>query len=143
MLLIEKNPHIINVMETVWKKEIKTVSDFKKLVRVGAKVGCLYYNNKYQKTPSGEYITETHDRGVREASIVQSNSFALKTIQSTGEIVDSWCSWPKASECKIEHNILTIFDKDMRYFKGGLASKGNPDYDSLPDVALLSYWIEA
>lgn len=50
------------------------------------------------------------DFGKREVSISQSNSFALKTQKpSTGEIVNSWCDWPKKNEfVPIDNNTAAI-----------------------------------
>ena len=59
-------------------------------------------------------IYTDRDMGVRPISIVQSNSFALRTEKPDGKVVDSWCGYPKASECRIENNTLTIMEEDMR-----------------------------
>ncbi len=72
---------------------MKTIADFKRKMIVGAKVkSCLY------RFKNGEYsVADRHD--IREVSIVQSNSFALKTWSTSKNIyIDSWCRWPAKNE---------------------------------------------
>lgn len=66
---------------------MKTLADFKRRLKVGV-------------------LLETESRygnlGVRPISVVQSNAFALKTINKEGKEQDSWCQFPKASDFEIE-----------------------------------------
>lgn len=66
---------------------MKTLADFKRRLKVGV-------------------LLETESRyghlGVRPISVVQSNAFALKTINKEGKESDSWCQFPKASDFEIE-----------------------------------------
>ena len=66
---------------------MKNLSDFKKRLQVGTKLETYNHNLKTSF-------------GVREISIVQTNSFALDTLRN-GETVQSWCEYPKASNFEI------------------------------------------
>jgi len=75
---------------------MKNLSDFKKRLQVGTKLETYNHNLKASF-------------GVREISIVQSNSFALNTLRN-GEIVQSWCEYPKASDFEIiDNNTALIY----------------------------------
>ena len=92
---------------------MKTLSDFKKRLKVGVKLGAINHTNFGGRDENGNVIYNDFDFGVRELSIVQSNSFAFKTIRTDGKIVDSWCSYPKASNVKINNeNSITIFEEN-------------------------------
>lgn len=95
--------------------KIKTVSDFKKALIVGVKLHCINHTNFSHYDGNGVAVYNDYDFGTREVSIVQSNSFALKTVRTDGNIVDSWCSYPKASEVIINgDNSITILCEDCR-----------------------------
>lgn len=91
-------------------KQFKTVSEFKKILAVGDKLHCIFHMEFAGRTPEGQIIYKDKDRGVREVSIKQTNSFALKTMRTDGETQDNWCNYPKASEAKVENNVLTVFE---------------------------------
>ena len=79
-------------------KTMKTLTDFKRRLKVGVKLHT--FNNLMNK-----------DMGIRELSIVQSNSFAFKTQKYDGSIVDSWCYYPTAKEFKvIDGNTVQILE---------------------------------
>ena len=89
---------------------MKTLADFKRKLKIGV---LLETENLYLKT----------NMGIRPISIVQSNSFALKTTKTepitsegmtknhetglnewnktTTKIVDSWCEYPKSKDFEI------------------------------------------
>jgi hypothetical protein len=74
---------------------MKNLADFKRRLKLGCK------------------IETTHARmgslGIREVSIVQSNSFALKT-QRDGKAIDSWCEYPKAKDIEfLDENTAVIY----------------------------------
>lgn len=94
---------------------IKTVSDFKKALEIGALVHCIYHTATAGRDEKGIIIFKDEDKGVRPVSIKQSNSFALKTTRTDGKVVDSWCNYPKASECIIKNNSITILEEDFRF----------------------------
>lgn len=76
---------------------MKNLSDFKKRLKTGIRLHTL--NHRYG------------DMGIREVSIVQTNSFALKTIRDDKEI-DSWSLFPSAKNFKIEtQNSVTFFEE--------------------------------
>ncbi len=96
------------------RKPINTVADFKRLLQLGAQVHCVYHMAFAGRDAQGQPIYKDEDKGVRKVSRKQTNSFALKTTKTTGEIVDSWCSYPKASEVIIKDNQITILEEDFR-----------------------------
>ena len=98
-------------------KQIKTLADFKRAVEVGAKVHTIWHTAFAGRDENQQPIWKDEDRGIREVSIKQSNSFALKT-ENDGKVVDSWCSWPKATECRIVDNQVTILAEDFRVREG-------------------------
>lgn len=120
---------------------INSLADFKRKLKVGQKIACIMYKNPYPRQ-HGDPLPATiqEERPIREISIVQSNCFAIKTVQ-TDKTIDSYCYYPKASECKIENNRLTIYDKDLRQGKGGCMMPGYPEYDSLPEIPIMTYWL--
>jgi hypothetical protein len=92
-------------------KQFKTVSEFKKVLSVGDKLHTTFHKAFAGRDESGKPLFKDEDKGVREVSIKQTNSFALKT-ETTKGTQDSWCSYPKASEAKIEGDKLVIFEED-------------------------------
>jgi hypothetical protein len=92
---------------------MKTVAEFKRLLSVGVKLHTIHHKTFMGRDEKNNPIYGDKDLGTREVSIVQSNSFALKTTHSDGKVVDSWCSYPKASECSFpDPNTITILDWD-------------------------------
>ena len=105
---------------------INTVADFKRLLQIGAKVACIFHMERAGRDEAGNVFYKDLDRGEREVTIKQTNSFALKTWQEgKGKFVDSWCSYPKASEVIIKDNKITMLEQDR---------EGNK-------IPVLTYWI--
>jgi hypothetical protein len=73
---------------------MKNLSQFKKRLQVGQVLETIH--SKF-----GSY-------GERPVSIVQSNSFALKTTKTNGEITDSWCEFPKASNIEFPNENTAV-----------------------------------
>lgn len=94
---------------------INTLADFKKLLQVGRKVQCTFHQEFNGRDENKNCLYKDTDKGVREVSIKQTNSFALKTTKTDGEVVNSWCSYPKASECIIKGSQVTILQENRRY----------------------------
>lgn len=69
---------------------MKTLSDFKKRLSPGVKLATEH--------------AKLGQLGIREVSRVQTNAFTLLT-EKNGEMVESWCQFPKAAE-------FAILDKD-------------------------------
>lgn len=63
---------------------MKSLADFKRRIAVGVKLHTFNHNHG--------------DFGVPPISIVQTNSFALKTTRTDGRTLDSWCHFPKAKD---------------------------------------------
>jgi hypothetical protein len=116
---------------------MKTLSDFKKRLVVGVKLQTTYHcATNGTRDENGNPCLFDEDKGIREISIVQSNSFALKTLKKSPimakgmtkdenginhwnefetKLTDSWCQYPKASEFKIiDANTCTIYEQDFR-----------------------------
>lgn len=94
---------------------MRTLADFKRRLAVGTKVHTTYHAAFAGRDEKGQVYYKDEDKGIREVSIVQSNSFAFKTPKSDGTFHDSWCAYPKAKEFKIvDENTVTIFEEDSR-----------------------------
>jgi hypothetical protein len=79
---------------------MKTLSDFKKRLSPGVKLATEH--------------AKFGQLGVREVSRVQTNAFTLLTDKN-GEMVESWCYFPKASE-------FEVLDKDTALIYWGSGS---------------------
>lgn len=117
------------------------VAEFKRFLKVGVKLKATLHKGFAGRDDEGKVIYCDRDLGIRPVSIVQTNSFAFKTVNSKGEVVDSWCHFPAASDAKVENGKITIYEKDCRKFPEGLMEEGNPDYDNLPEIPVLTYEI--
>ena len=94
---------------------MKTVADFKRRIKPGVKLHCVYHQATNGRDQSGKLILTDEDKGVRSVNIVQTNQFTLLTTKQNGEIVDSWINFPKASQCKIiDDNTILYLDVDFR-----------------------------
>lgn len=100
---------------------MKNVSDFKKRLVVGSKLHGTHHMESAGRNENGngELVYKDKDLGVREVTIKQSNSFALKTQRTDGTFQDSWCDFPKASKCKIlDENTIQLLEEDVRVREG-------------------------
>jgi len=98
---------------------MKNVSDFKKRLKVGSMLHTIYHQEFAGRDGTGEVVYKDKDRGVRKVSKVGGTQFALLTVKLNGEEADSWCSFPKASVCKIlDENTIQIFEEDNRVRDG-------------------------
>lgn len=94
-----------------------SLAEFKRNLKVGKKLHAINHVTFAGREEDGRVIYKDQDLGVRPISIVQSNSFACKTVKSDGTEVDSWCGYPKASECIVTGNKLVILEEDGRHPK--------------------------
>lgn len=93
---------------------MKTLADFKRRVVPGIIMHGTFHR-KFLGRENNQCIWGNEDLGEREVSVVQTNSFALKTIKKSGEITDSWCAFPKASQLRIlDENTVVIMEQDDR-----------------------------
>ena len=90
---------------------MKSVAEFKRNLKVGLEFKTIHHMNFAGRNEDGTPIYNDKDLGIRKVSIVQSNSFALATQRTTGEVVDSWCMYPKASESVFDGDTLTILEE--------------------------------
>lgn len=91
---------------------MKNLSDFKKRLAVGVKLHAIHHKTFAGRDEQGKTVYSDKDLGVREVSIVQSNSFALKTPRPDGIAVNSWCGYPKASDVKIvDADTIEIYEE--------------------------------
>lgn len=88
---------------------MKSFAEFKRALKIGTLLHALHHGYLKSDNPE-EYSMPPKDMGVREVSIVQTNSIALKTTKNNGKVVDSWVYWPKASEAKVNGNILELYE---------------------------------
>lgn len=92
---------------------MKTIADFKRRVVVGAKVHAIFHKEYNGRDEKGMPLFKDRDMGVREISVVQSNSFALKTTRTDGKVVDSWCSFPKKDQVVFNGgDCISILEED-------------------------------
>lgn len=108
------------------------VAQFKKrLIKGVTKLHAVRHTDFGGRDEKGVVIYKDQDLGIRTVSIVQSNSFALSTIRTSGEVVDSWCGYPKASEIIVNNeNSITILEPDTR---NGQA------WETAPKIPVLTY----
>ena len=94
---------------------MKTVSDFKKRIIPGVKLHCIFHQKSAGRGEDGKIILVDEDRGIRPVNIVQSNAFTLLTTQKDGKVINSWCTYPKASSVHIiDENTIQILEPDFR-----------------------------
>ena len=97
---------------------MKNLSQFKKAIKVGVKLHCIYHLGHTElRGEDGKPLFKDIDNGIREVSISQTNSFALKTKKikedSTEKWTDSWFQYPKASDCEFPgNNIVVVYEED-------------------------------
>jgi hypothetical protein len=82
--------------------EIKSIAAFWRALAPGVRVHTIMHQFRQAVLTEDDriiYHIVEKDMGIREVSIVQTNSFACKTWQeSKGQFTDSWLWKPKASE---------------------------------------------
>ena len=90
---------------------INNLSQFKKALQIGIKLETTHHTGKFVgRDENGVAQYQPLKFPTREVSIVQSNSFALKTTKKDGKIVDSWCQYPKSKDLECNgSNEVTIF----------------------------------
>jgi hypothetical protein len=107
---------------------MNNVSQFKKALQVGKTINTIFHQEFAGRDENRNVVYRSVERPPREISIVQSNSFACKTTKTDGEVVDSWCAYPKASESTFEDGKLTIWYEDKE--------RGEKP------IKVLTYWFE-
>lgn len=113
---------------------MKTVSEFKRALKPGVMMGTIYHQKKFiGRNEKGVPMYEAEEQKPAPVTIVQSTQFAIERTMADGTKRDSWCKFPKASECKFEGGRVTILDEDHRT---GSDTKGQL-------IPILTYWIEA
>ena len=94
---------------------MKTVADFKRRIKPGVKLHCVFHQAKQGRDEKGRLVLTDEDKGTRAVNIVQTNQFTLLTTKNDGRVVDSWINFPKASQCKIiDADTIQYFDYDFR-----------------------------
>jgi len=91
---------------------MKNVAEFKRGLKVGRKIHTIFHKEFSHRDEKGKVVYKDKDMGIREVSIVQSNSFAMKTTRSDGSTVNSWCNYPKASESLFNDGAVTILESE-------------------------------
>lgn len=119
---------------------MKSLADFKRKLKIGTKLHCIYHQDFASRDKNQLPIYKDLDKGIREVSKKQTSSFALKTKKTDGTFQDTWCNFPKAKECIIKENSITILTKDLRGIYGYIGA-GNTQYDNAPMIPILTYTI--
>lgn len=114
---------------------MKSLADFKRNLKIGTKLHCIYHQDFAGRDNNQQPIYKDLDKGIRKVSIKQTNSFSLLD-EKRG--VDVWCNFPKAKDCIIKDNSITILEKDLRGVFG-FVGEGNPQYDNAPMIPILTY----
>jgi len=92
---------------------MNSIAEFKRRLQVGVKLATIMHKANFAGRDENDKAVYTpKEIPEREVSIVQSNSFALKTIKTTGEVVDSWCMYPKKAETEFNGNEVIIYETD-------------------------------
>ncbi len=95
---------------------MKTLADFKKAVTIGSQWVVTRHQGKFtgERDAQGRAIYSAVVMPPREVSIVQTNSFALKTTNTDGKVVDSWLQFPKAKDVKfLSEDSIEIYEGDL------------------------------
>lgn len=90
-------------------KQMKSVADFKRLVQVGTVIESIFHMVFKGRGEENKPIYENGPMLTRTISIRQTNSFAIKTLKGE-KWEDSWCTYPKASECEFKDNRIIIYE---------------------------------
>lgn len=100
---------------------MKTVSDFKKAIQVGTQLHTIFHceakrddTGNVLRDPDGLPVYTDKDLGTAPVTIVQTTQFAIERTWKDGTQKDSWCKYPKASECEVKENSITIFEDNDR-----------------------------
>lgn len=82
---------------------MKTLTEFKRTLKAGAKVAYIFRGDESTKTEStiAEVLTSGYYRNV----------------EKNGKVCQSYGAWPKASECRIEGNRLIVLCPDYAKYK--------------------------
>lgn len=100
---------------------MEIIADFKRSMFAGRMVHTVYHREFKGRDEKGEIIYGDKDMGIRPVTIVQSSQFAMKTTKTDGKVVDSWCNWPKKSECIFNQDgsitITETSDRDNKVYK--------------------------
>lgn len=111
---------------------MKTVSDFKRLIKPGVMLATIYHQGKFVgRNEKGVPMYEPQEKEPAPVSIVQATKFAVVREWSDGTKRDSWLNFPKASECIFEGGRVTILEQDYR-------TGSNTQGQLIP---ILTYWI--
>lgn len=105
---------------------MNTVSDFRKSLKVGTKLGCTFHMKFNGRDEKGNALYTDEQRPTREVSRVMSSKFALKTTRQDGRVEESFCEFPKATQASFENDRMTIYEHDDRTGK---------------QIPILTYWI--
>ena len=89
-------------------QEIKTLAEFKRKLALNTEVHTIFHRNPIGRNQAGQIVYNSIDKGLRKVTILQTNCFALAT-EKNGEIVNSYCEYPKASNVVIQDNKVNIY----------------------------------
>lgn len=110
---------------------MKTIAEFKRALSVGTLVHTTHHQTSKRDPETGKIVFSDTDMGTRPVSVLKSTQVGFLTERGTV----SWLQWPKASECIIEGNQMTVLGPDWRTDQGH--ERGNE-----PLIKLLTYTIQ-
>jgi hypothetical protein len=105
-------------------KNFTNLAQFKKALQVGDLISCIAHKATFVgRDEKNQAVYAPKKMLDREISIVQSNAFAMKTTKTDGTVVDSWCQFPKASDCvfKVPGQVTILEDGEpiLTYYSLG------------------------
>jgi len=93
---------------------MKTLTDFKNAIQVGAMIKTTHHMKFAGRDEEGKVIYQSEEMDPAPVSIKQTTQFAVKRTRKDGTQADSWMQYGKASECKVEGNKITFYVEDGR-----------------------------
>lgn len=100
---------------------MKTVADFKRAIKMGVLLHTVYHretkldeHGKVVRGEDGQPLLVSKDLGIAPVSLVQTNAFAVERPNKDGEMRNSYCEFPKASQVSFTQNSITIYIDDSR-----------------------------
>lgn len=89
---------------------MKTLSDFKRLMVLGAKVRVTWHYEIRILGNTGNTVLPVPPTEERHVSVVQSNGIAFRRPDGR----DSWLYWPKAADFKVEEGKACFYSEGKK-----------------------------
>jgi hypothetical protein len=117
-------------METMKTVRVTTLAEFKRALQVGRMVHTVYHcKTDGERGEKGVIQYKDESKGIARITQVKSSQFAVERMYKEVP-TDSWCNYPKATECRFNENgSITILEQDHRH--------GAPTYGKM--IPVLTY----